>query len=87
MLFDERHDTWATSNRFVPRTFVRPLYRFSQIEAASGLVLLVAAAVALIWANSPLADSYHHLFEEVHLEISLGAFHFEESLGHFINDG
>ncbi|HSJ35603.1 MAG TPA: Na+/H+ antiporter NhaA [Acidimicrobiia bacterium] len=87
MLFDERHDTWATSNRFVPRTFVRPLYRFSQIEAASGLALLVAAAVALIWANSPLADSYHHLFEEVHLEISLGAFHFEESLGHFINDG
>lgn len=87
MLFDERHGTWATSNRFVPRTFVRPFYRFSQIEAASGLVLLVAAAVALIWANSPLADSYHHLFEEVHLEFALGPIHLDESLGRFVNDG
>jgi Na+:H+ antiporter, NhaA family len=87
MLFDERHGTWATSNRFVPRTFVRPFHRFSQIEAASGLALLVATAVALIWANSPLADSYHHLFEEVHLEFSLGPIHLEESLGRFINDG
>jgi Na+:H+ antiporter, NhaA family len=87
MMFDERHVTWATSNRFVPRTFVRPFYRFSQIEAASGIALLVAAAVALIWANSPLADSYHHLFEEVHLELAVGPLRFDHSLGHFINDG
>lgn len=28
------------------------------IEAMSGIVLLIAAAIALIWANSPWAASY-----------------------------
>ena len=87
MLFDERHDTWATSGRFVPRTFVRPLIRFTQVEAASGGVLLAAAIIALIWANSAWGDAYHHLFEEVHFELSLGPLHLDESLGHLINDG
>lgn len=87
MLFDERHDTWATSNRFLPRTFVRPIYRFTQVEAASGIVLLVAAAVALIWANSPWSSAYHHLFEEIHVEFSFGPVHLDETFGHFINDG
>jgi NhaA family Na+:H+ antiporter len=36
----------------------RPLERFLRIEAASGIVLLVVAAIALAWANSPWASSY-----------------------------
>jgi NhaA family Na+:H+ antiporter len=32
--------------------------RFINVEAASGIVLLVAAALALMWANSPVAPSY-----------------------------
>lgn len=84
---DRRHQTWANSNRFVPRVFVQPFKRFTQIEAASGIVLLVAAAVALIWANSPLADSYFHLFEEWIVEIQFGPIHLEETFGHMINDG
>ena len=39
------------------------------IEAASGLVLVIAAAVALIWANSAFADSYESLW---HTPIRLG---------------
>ena len=31
------------------------LERFSHIEAVSGIVLLLAAIVALVWANSPAA--------------------------------
>ena len=50
------------------RTFAT-LERFLHIEAASGIVLLIAAATALIWANSPLAQSYHALW---HSPLSLG---------------
>jgi NhaA family Na+:H+ antiporter len=35
------------------------LERFLHVEAVSGIVLLLAAAAALIWANSPLSHSYH----------------------------
>lgn len=34
------------------------LKRFFQIEAASGVLLLIAAAIALAWANSPWGASY-----------------------------
>ena len=84
---DDLHTTWATSERFVPRVFVRPFLRFSQVEAASGIVLVVAAAVALIWANSPIADSYHRIFADLRLDLSFGSIHLDESLGELINDG
>lgn len=59
--------------------------RFIHIEATSGVVLMLAAALALIWANSPLAHSYHDLW---HLPIKLGfgAFEFERSFHFWIND-
>ncbi|WP_428675422.1 Na+/H+ antiporter NhaA [Reyranella sp.] len=62
------------------------LQRFLHIEAVSGLVLLAAAAVALVWANSPLADGYHDLW---HLPVSLGigSFAYSQSLHFWINDG
>ncbi|TFC58179.1 Na+/H+ antiporter NhaA [Cryobacterium sp. TMB1-7] len=48
-------------------------------ETVGGFLLVFAAAVALIWANSPAADSYFALrdfrigYEPWHLELSLGA--------------
>lgn len=62
------------------------LERFLHIEAASGIVLLVAAALALIWANSPFAESYHDLWEAP-LSIELGKFKFSRTLHFWINDG
>ncbi len=50
--------TWRESDRFVPRTFVQPVLRFMQIEAAAGVVMLAAAIVALVWANSPWHAAY-----------------------------
>ena len=38
-------------------------------ESLSGVVLLLATAVALIWANSPYAHSYHALW---HAPVSFG---------------
>ena len=77
---------WAQSDRPVPRVLVQPVQRSLQIEAASGIVLVVAAAVALVWANSPAQDSYVRLFEEAHLVLDLGWLRFDESVGRWIND-
>jgi NhaA family Na+:H+ antiporter len=64
----------------------RPLERFMQIEAASGILLLIAAAIALIWANSPWSASYTQ-FWQTPLAIRVGSFTFERGLDWFINDG
>jgi NhaA family Na+:H+ antiporter len=83
---DSRHRTWATSERFVPKTFIRPFVRFSEIEASSGILLLIAAIAALIWANSPWSETYFSLLEE-NLSIEFFALHLEETVLHLINDG
>jgi NhaA family Na+:H+ antiporter len=49
-------------------------------------LLLLAALVALVWANSPWSDAYFHLWE-THLSISLGNLALDESLLHWVNDG
>lgn len=61
------------------------LDRFLHIEAVSGIVLLIAAAIALIWANSPFAPSYHALWHTP-LSIGLGSWVFSQSLHFWIND-
>ncbi|MGY4531991.1 NhaA family Na+:H+ antiporter [Pseudomonas sp. TE3786] len=62
------------------------LEHFLHIEAVSGIVLMIAAAIALIWANSPAADSYHHLWH-LPLGIHLGELQISQSLHFWINDG
>ncbi len=48
-------------------------------ETFSGALVLAAACLALVWANSPFADSYHALREvrvgpaALHLDLTLGA--------------
>jgi NhaA family Na+:H+ antiporter len=48
-------------------------------ETVGGILLVAAAVIALIWANSPVSESYFALrdfrigFEPWHLELSLGA--------------
>ena len=68
------------------RRLVAPLARFLQIESASGLVLLLCAALALVLANSPAAEAYHD-FWHTRVAIQIGGFSFGGELGHFvIND-
>ncbi|MFZ0709925.1 MAG: Na+/H+ antiporter NhaA, partial [Terrimicrobiaceae bacterium] len=40
----------------------RPFQEFSESEAAGGVLLLAATALALAWANSPWAESYSKLW-------------------------
>jgi len=60
--------------------------RFLAIEAASGIVLMVAAIVALAWANSPWRMLYADLWH-IPIGIRLGSLHFERELHFWINDG
>ena len=58
------------------------LERFLHIEALSGVVLLIAAAIALLWANSPLAPSYHALWHAP-VSFGVGSFVFSQTLHFF----
>jgi len=62
------------------------LREFMRQEAAGGYVLMAAAALALLIANSPLAGAYNAI---LHVEIggTIGDLVLRESLGHWINDG
>ena len=55
-------------------------------EASSGKFLLIAAAIALIAANSPWAKQFAD-FWHLHLSISLGGWEFSEELREWINGG
>ena len=63
-----------------------PFRRFVALEAASGLVLLACAAIAMVWANSPLAAEYHHLWETP-VAIGTPSFGLTLSLHDWVNDG
>ncbi|HET7720538.1 MAG TPA: Na+/H+ antiporter NhaA [Acidimicrobiales bacterium] len=81
-----RH-TWSESDRYVPRTIVQPVQRLLANEAAGGAVMLVAAAVALLWANSPWSASYTELWSTT-LRVELGdLIHLDHlSLQTWVND-
>jgi NhaA family Na+:H+ antiporter len=63
-----------------------PFQEFFQQEASSGILLIIATIIALIWANSPWAESYIHLWE-TKFTVSFGAFGISKDLLHWINDG
>jgi Na+:H+ antiporter, NhaA family len=47
----------------VTRALVMPVQEFIHIQGISSFLLLAAAVVALVWANSPWQESYHHVWE------------------------
>jgi len=78
--------TWLRSDRPLARYLAQPVARFLHVEAAGGIVLAVATAAALVWANSPWQDSYH-TFWHTELSIGIGNRVLTEDLEHWINDG
>jgi NhaA family Na+:H+ antiporter len=61
------------------------LQRFLHVEAVGGVVLLLAAATALIWANSPFAHIYRALWHAP-VSVGLGEIGYSRSLHFWIND-
>ena len=49
--------------RSVGSYLFKPLEAFLALEGSSGIVLLASAAIALLWANSPLAGLYQLVWE------------------------
>jgi Na+:H+ antiporter, NhaA family len=69
-----------------PLRLPTPLREYLRNEAAGGVVLMVAAAVALGWANSPWRAAYAALWE-TQAAVRVGRFGIEADLGHWVNDG
>jgi NhaA family Na+:H+ antiporter len=63
-----------------------PLQRFLRLEAASGVLLLAAAAVAFTWANSPWASTYQAFWDTI-LAVRVGPFSLEKPFLLWVNDG
>ncbi len=72
------------AQRLAERTFDK-LERFLQIEVVGGIALLMAAALALIFANSPFAGSYHDIWH-MPVTIGIGELLFSQSLHFWVND-
>ncbi|HEY7876557.1 MAG TPA: Na+/H+ antiporter NhaA [Actinomycetota bacterium] len=68
------------------RRAVTPVLEFLGTEAGGAVVLLVATAIALVWANSPWSGSYETFWQR---EIALGPGPdaLDHDLRHWVNEG
>lgn len=65
---------------------IRPFQRFFQTSSASGIVLLLATVLAMVWANSRLAGVHHMVFGEK-LAVQIGNVRLHWPVHEWINDG
>ncbi|NUS39775.1 MAG: Na+/H+ antiporter NhaA [Lysobacter sp.] len=70
----------------LPGRALRALAEFFRLEAAGGIVLILAAALALACANSPFAAAYE-AFRALPLAIGVGAWSLAKPALLWINDG
>jgi NhaA family Na+:H+ antiporter len=86
---EHRHDphhAWFGPHRPVLSKVARPVVGFLEIEAAGGLVLLLAALAALIWANSPWQEAYRTLWSTT-VGGNVGNAELSAELRDWVNDG
>ncbi|MDF2741748.1 MAG: nhaA [Actinomycetia bacterium] len=69
-----------------PLRLPAPLREYLRNEAAGGVVLMVAAALALGWANSPWRAAYAALWETP-LAVQVGRYGIEADLRRWVDDG
>jgi NhaA family Na+:H+ antiporter len=65
---------------------VRPFQDFAHKQSSGGILLIIATAVALVWANSPWGEGYAALWH-TKLTVGVGDFSISKDLTHWINDG
>ena len=63
-----------------------PFEDFIHAQTTTGLVLMFMTVVALVLANSPLADGYAHFFH-TKIDLTVGSWALSHSIHHWINDG
>ncbi|GAB3581968.1 Na+/H+ antiporter NhaA [Amycolatopsis endophytica] len=67
-----------------PRNPAAEFVRYLRTETTGGMILLAATALALIWANSPIAESYRVVRD---FEIGPHLLHLDLSVGDWAKDG
>jgi NhaA family Na+:H+ antiporter len=65
---------------------IAPVHRFIHLEYTSGVVLLISVLAAILWANSSVGESYHHLWE-TKFSVALSEHLLSKPLHIWINDG
>lgn len=75
-----------------PAKLLQLTQEFFKLEAAGGILLMIAAVLALIISNSPLQGFYHFFFNKIYFTLgfssdSFGEFLIQKSLLLWINDG
>jgi NhaA family Na+:H+ antiporter len=65
---------------------VRPFQEFAKLESSGGILLIACTVAALIWANSPWASGYFHLWH-INLTFGFAGKLLSEPLHVWINDG
>ena len=78
-------DRYARDPDGVTEKIIRPLRDFMHQEAGAGMLLVGAAVVAMIWANSPLSDSYFN-FWNTEAGVAWGSHEIHLNLREWIND-
>jgi NhaA family Na+:H+ antiporter len=77
---------FARPRDFVYHRVFQTAQAFMRVEAASGGVMLIAAVVAMVWANSPSWESYFDFWHtEISVEAEIFAIHLD--LREWVNDG
>jgi Na+:H+ antiporter, NhaA family len=64
---------------------VSPVQEFIRTESASGVVLIAAALIAFVWANSPFAERYFAILQ-IELGVGLGGWTLQKPLILWVND-
>lgn len=82
----KKRPTWLHSERPIVKRVARPVVEFLDTEVGGGIVLVVATAIAMLWANSPWHQSYFDLWERVGT-VGIGRFDLSLDLRHWVNDG
>jgi len=68
-----------------PKQRLDALQDFLHDEAAGGVVLVLGAVAAVVWANSPVSDSYFDFWGQ-YLTLGWGPAALTENLQHWVND-
>ena len=77
---------WLNGKSFLAKYIARPVHHFTKIEAASGVVLIIAAVAAVLWVNLGFKESYVS-FWHTEIDISIAGIEiFQNTLVHFVND-
>ena len=66
---------------------IKPMNNFIRKSTTGGIVLFVSAVVAIILANSPLSDWYHHIWEHKIGFTFDNQSYLNLSIHHWVNDG